>query len=223
MSILNFSNEIFTSFIGTLFALFSAGVVWFIKSAYEKHRSEVVSLVKFERIFVNNLTILRDNFEFLGDWIISLENNRPFSIHFQNYYINEEETYKINNLELINRLLSLNYMLRRTSFDFENTYKTYWDGVRSVNSIENVENREENFRALNLNLLPTLVGLSNGYKVIEDRLVDTVAYIRCVNNVRRHSFFGYISLLFIDIFPRVTEGSIKKQVEIIKENIKNIG
>ena len=131
MSLLNFTNEIIVSFIGTLFALFSAGIVWILKSAYEKHRAEVFALSKFERIFANNLTILKDNFNFLNDWINSLENNRAFSIHFEGYYINEEETYKIKNLELINRLLSLNYMLRRTGFDFENTYKTFFDCINN--------------------------------------------------------------------------------------------
>ena len=115
-------KEIITSFAGTLFALLSAGVVWLIKSAYEKHRSEVLALAKFERIFANNLTILKDNFDFLDKWIVSLKNNRPYSFHFEDYYINEEETYKISNLELINRILTLNYMLRRTGLDFANIY-----------------------------------------------------------------------------------------------------
>ena len=222
MSLLNFTNEIIVSFIGTLFALFSAGIVWILKSAYEKHRAEVFALSKFETIFANNLTILKDNFNFLNDWINSLENNRAFSIHFEGYYINEEETYKIKNLELINRLLSLNYMLRRTGFDFENTYKTYWEGVRSVNEIKDEESRERNFEALNKNLLPVLQKMNSGYKVIEDKLVDVVAYIRCANNVRKHSIFGYFSVLFLDIYPKITDNSVKRQVEILRENISRL-
>ena len=65
------TKEILTSFAGTLLALLSAGIVWFIKSAYEKHRSEVLALAKFERIFANNLTILKDNFDFLDNWCLS--------------------------------------------------------------------------------------------------------------------------------------------------------
>ena len=117
---LDLPKEILTSFAGTLLALLSAGLVWVIKSAYEKHRLEVLALAKFERIFANNLTILKDNFDFLDKWIGSLKNNRPYSFHFENYYINEEETYKIGNLGLINQLLSVNYMLRRTGLDFAN-------------------------------------------------------------------------------------------------------
>ncbi len=222
MSLINYTSEIIISFIGTLFALFSAGIIWILKSAYEKHRAEVFTLSKFERIFANNLTILRDNFNFLNDWISSLENNRAFSIHFEDYYINDEETYKIKNLELINRLLSLNYMLRRTGFDFENTYKTYWEGIKSVNETKDVESRERNFEELNKNLLPVLRKMSGGYKVIEDKLVDVVAYIRCVNNVRKHSVFGYFSFLFLDIYPKITSYSVKRQVEILRENISRL-
>lgn len=222
MSLLNFTNEIIVSLIGTLIALFFTWIVWILKSAYEKHTAEVFALSKFERIFANNLTILKDNFNFLNDWISSLENNRPFSIHFESYYINDEETYKIKNLELINRLLPLNYMLRRTDFDFENTYKTYWEGVKSVNEIKDEESRNRNFEALNKNLLPDLRKMKNNYEVIEAKLVDVVAYIRCVNYVRKHSIFGYFSFLFLDIYPKITNNSVKRQVEILRENISRL-
>lgn len=219
---INISSELATSFIGALFALLSAGIVWVLKSAYERHRAEVIALSRFERIFANNLTILRDNFKFLNDWINSLEKGRPFSIHFESYYINEEETYKIKNLELINHLLSLNYMLRRTSFDFDNIYKTYWEAVTSIEASNNIENNKESFTTLNKNVLFTLRELNNGYKAIEEKLVETIAYIRAVNIVRRHSFFGYINLLSIDIFPKVTDDSVKKQVEILRKNISRL-
>lgn len=70
---LDLPKEILASFAGTLLALLSAGFVWFLKSAHEKHRLEVLALAKFERIFANNLTILKDNFDFLDKWIGSLK------------------------------------------------------------------------------------------------------------------------------------------------------
>ena len=217
---LNLTKEIFTSFIGTLFALLSAGFVWFIKSAYEKHRSEVLALAKFERIFANNLTILKDNFDFLDKWIASLKNNRPYSFHFENYYINEEETYKISNLGLINRLLSVNYMLRRTALDFANIYKSYWEIIDKIDSIQDEVQKERNLKNYHENILVNLEQMKQGYKVIKNSVVDVVAYIRAVNKVRRHSLFGYTSFLFVDVFPRVTKQSIEKEVLILKENIE---
>ena len=217
---LDLPKEILTSFAGTLFALLSAGFVWFLKSAYEKHRLEVLALAKFERIFANNLTILKDNFDFLDKWIGSLKNNRPYSFHFENYYINEEETYKISNLGLINRLLSVNYMLRRTSLDFANIYKSYWEVIFKIDSIQDEARKEQNLKTYHENILVNLEQMKPGYEVIKNSVVDVVAYIRAVNKVRRHSLFGYIGFLFIDIFPRITKQSIEKEVLILKDNIK---
>jgi len=220
MSELNLTKEIFTSFIGTLSALLSAGFVWFIKSAYEKHRLEVLALAKFERIFANNLTILKDNFDFLDKWIASLKNNRPYSFHFEKYYINEEETYKISNLGLINRLLSVNYMLRRTGFDFANIYKSYWEVIFKIDSIQDETRKEQNLKTYHKNILNNLEQMKQNYEVIKNSMIDVVAYIRAVNKVRRHSLFGYTSFLFVDVFPRVTKRTIEKEVVAVKENIE---
>ncbi len=217
---LNLSKEILTSFAGTLFALLSAGFVWFLKSVYEKHRFEVLALAKFERIFANNLTILKDNFDFLDKWIASLKNNRPYSFHFENYYINEEETFKISNLGLINRLLSVNYMLRRSGLDFANIYKSYWEVILRIDSIQDEARKELNLKTYHENILINLEQMKQGYEVIKNSVVDVVAYIRAVNKVRRHSLFGYISFLFIDVFPKITKQSIEKEVQILKDNIE---
>ncbi|MDO8590469.1 MAG: hypothetical protein Q7R65_00640 [bacterium] len=220
MTELGITKDVLTSFAGTLLALLSAGIVWFLKSAYEKHKSEVLALAKYERIFANNLTILKDNFDFLDKWIGSLKNNRPYSFHFENYYINEEETYKISNLGLINRLLSVNYMLRRTGLDFANIYKSYWEVIFKIDSIQDEIRKEQNLKTYHENILVNLEQMKQGYEVIKNSVVDVVAYIRAVNKVRRHSLFGYIGFLFIDIFPRVTKQSIEKEVRILKDNIK---
>ena len=217
---LSLSKEILTSFAGTLLALLSAGIVWLVKSAYEKHKSEVLALAKFERIFANNLTILKDNFDFLDKWIASLKNNRPYSIHFESYYINEEETYKISNLGLINRVLSINYMLRRTSLDFANIYKSYWEVIFKIDSIQDEARKEQNLKTYHENILTNLEQMKQGYEVIKSGVVDVVAYIRAVNKVRRHSLFGYISFLFVDVFPRITKKSIEKEIILLKENIE---
>lgn len=217
---LNLPKEILTSFAGVLFALLSAGFVWFIKSAYEKHRSEVLALAKFERVFANNLTILKDNFDFLNKWIVSLKNNRPYNFHFEDYYINEEETYKISNLELINRLLSVNYMLRRTGLDFANLYKSYWEIIYKIDAIQDEERKEQKLKTYHENMLVNLEQMQHNYEVIKSSVVDVVAYVRAVNKVRRHSLFGYMSILFVDIFPRVTKHSIEKEVAILNENIE---
>ena len=220
MSEFNLSKEILTPFVGTLFALLSAGLVWFIKSAYEKHRFEVLALAKFEIIFAIYPEIIKNNFDFLDKWIASLKNNRPYSFHFENYYINEEETYKISNLGLINRVLSVNYMLRRMGLDFANIYKSYWDVISKIDSIQDEMRKERNLKTYHENILINLEQMKQSYEVIKSGVVDVVAYIRAVNKVRRHSLFGYISFLFIDVFPRITEKSMEKETAALKANIE---
>jgi hypothetical protein len=94
---LEISKDILTSFVGTTLALLSAGIIWFLKSAYEKHRSEKLALAKFERIFAINLTTLKDNFEFIDNWISALRSDRPYSFQLEKYFIDEETTFKLSN------------------------------------------------------------------------------------------------------------------------------
>ena len=70
------------------------------------------------------------------------------------------------------------------------------------------------------NILVNLEQIKPGYEVIKNSVIDIVAYIRAVNKVRRHSLFGYISFLFVDVFPKVTKKSIEKEVGLLKANIE---
>lgn len=214
------TKEILTSFAGTLLALLSAGLIWFLKSAYEKHRSEMLALAKFERIFVIDMTVLKDNFEFLDKWLTSLKNNRPYSYQFENYYINEEETYKLSNLKLINRILSINYKLRRTSLDLDNIYKSYWDTIFRIDSIQDETKKENNLKIYHGTVKTILEQMKLNYEPLKNDLIDAVALIRAAHKVRFHSLFGYISLIFVDVFPRITKESIEKEVILLKVNIE---
>lgn len=214
------TKEILTSFAGTLLALLSAGFIWFLKSAYGKHKSEMLALAKFERIFAIDMTVLKDNFEFLDKWLTSLKNNRPYSYHFENYYINEEETYKLSNLKLINRILSINYKLRRTGLDFDNIYKSYWGTIFRIDSIQDDTKKENNLKIYHDTVKGILEQMKLNYEPLKNDLIDAVALIRAAHKVRFHSLFGYVSLMFVDVFPRITKKSIEKEVILLKDNIK---
>ena len=214
------TKEIFISFAGALLALFSASIVWFLKSAYEKHKSEILALSKFERIFAINITVLRDNFEFIDKWIAAIGQNRPYSFHFENYYINEEETYKLSNLKLINLILSINYKFRRTGFDFENIYKHYWDTIFRIDSIQDEKKKKNNLEIYHGNVKNTLEQMKLNYEPLKNELIEAVAFIRAAHKVRVHSLFGYMSKIFVDIFPRITKESIEREITILKDNIK---
>ncbi len=220
MEELEISKEILTYFTGTLLALLSAGVVWFLKSAYEKHKSEILALAKFERILANNITILKDNFDFIDEWISFLNQNRPYSVYFEKYHTNEEETYKLSNLDLINQILSINHKLRRTSLDLDNIYKSYWDIISQIDSIQDETRRKNNLEIYNDNVQKNLKQIKQNYEPLKNNLINTIALVRATHRVRFHSLFGYMSLMFIDIFPRVTKKNIEKEVIVLKDNIE---
>lgn len=212
MPSIEISNEVLTSFTGAVLALVSAGLVWILKSAYEKHRKEILALAKFERIYAIDLTLLKDNFEEIDNWIASLNKDRPYSFYIGTYYLDEEETYKLSNLELISRILNINYKLRRTGFDLENIYKSYWDTLAHVNSTE----------ALNFyhnTVKDTLGKIRTNYEPLKKDIIETVALIRAAHRVRKHSLFGYLSMLFVDIYPKITKEAIEREINILKENI----
>ncbi len=219
----NFSNtdNILTSFIGTLLALLSAGLIWSLKSAYEKHRNEKLALAKFERIFANNLTILRDNFEFVDNWISALESDRPYSFHLEKYLLDQDSTFKLSNLELINNIISINYKLRRTSADLENIYKNYWKIVFKIDSIPDPSLREANLKRYHSTVIDALRKIKGNYDLLNREMIEVVALIRVADKVRFHSLFGYFSFLFIDVFPRVTDRSKAKEVKKLEKNIKD--
>lgn len=213
------SNEVLTSFTGAVLALISASLVWLLKSAYEKHRKEILALAKFERIYAINLTLLKDNFEEIDNWIASLNRNRPYSFYRGTYYLDEEETYRLSNLELISRILNINYKLRRTGFDLENIYKNYFDVIAHIDSIQDDVRKESNLNVFHNTVKSTLETMKTNYEPLKNDMIETVALIRAAHHVRKHSLFGYLSLLFIDIYPKITEKSIKQEIDVLKENI----
>lgn len=213
------AREILISFIGTLLALLSAGFVWVLKVAYEKHKMEMFALAKFERIFANDITILKDNFDFVDEWISAAGQQRCYNCHFGSYYINEDDTYKISNLELINKILSINHKLRRTELDINNVYKSFWESVLKIDSIQDKAEKEKNLNIYFINLRGTLEKMKSNYKPLQNDLVDTMSLIRCSHKVRFHSLFGYFDLMLIDVFPKINKSNIEKEIAILKDNI----
>lgn len=214
------SKDILTSFIGTILALLSAGIIWFLKSAYEKHRSEKLALAKFERIFAINLTILKDNFEFVDNWISALNEGRPYSFHLEKYFIDDETTFKLSNLELINSIISTNYMLRRTSSDLGNIYKGYWEIVFKIEAMPDPITKEANLKQYHSTVINALEQIKKNHIPLNSAIMETVALVRAVDYVRFHSLFGYLGLLFADIFPRATKKLKEEEMEKLRQNIQ---
>lgn len=221
------SQEIFISFAGTLLALLSAGVVWLLKSAFDKHRSEIIALAKYERGLATNLEILYDNFGFLDRWIDSIKNNnRPFSAHFEKYIIDDNEHYKIADLELINQIVQLNYKLRRSASDFEHLQNSYLRTLTEIDSITNPTNRIDNLTAFHQSFVVGLEQIKANRAHLEKEILKAIARIRLDSDVRKYSLFN-LSFLFKDVWPRASQNRFDvehkrlcKEVEERKQTCK---
>lgn len=219
---LNIPTTLVTSILGTLIALASAGIVWLLNTAYEKHRAEKIALARYERIYAVNLAIHKDNFEEIDKWITSLDRGHRYSFYIGKYYLDEEETYKLKDLEVIQQILETNYKFRRTGADIQNIYQTYWATVTRIDSIQDSVGREDNLKIIHNTTKSTLLQMKLNYEPLKGDMLHAVTLIRVAANVRNHSLFGYIDKLFFsDLFPRVTEKSIAKQRKRLDANIKN--
>jgi|GEM_PF-2803045 hypothetical protein len=206
-------EQIYSSFIGGLLAILSAGILWLIRTSYEKHKGEILVLARFEKILELNRLILKETFEFIDQWHACIQNNRIFKVHFQKFSINDGEIHKLSSLTLINILLSLNYKLARTNFDIESIYNGYHIEINKINLVQDLNIRNNEMALYHEEFVKNLESLKENYEPLNNNLIVAKAYLNCVFSVRQHSLFAYMTVLFRDVFPRVTMKSVKKEVE----------
>lgn len=216
------SKSIIISFAGAILTIFSAGIIWIIKSAYEKHKAEKFALSKFERTFAINSRLLKDNFDFIKQWRLSIEQGRPYSFSLRNFSVSDEDTYKLSDLKLIKEILTLNYKLNSTNLDLDNIYKGYWDVIFRIDSIQNIEVREKNLKTYHDNFQKILEKIEQNYKPLRDSIINVVAFIREADRVRRYSLFGCLNFLFIDVFPKINKKNIEIERLILEKNLEKI-
>jgi len=204
-------TQLLTTYAGTLLAIGSAAFVWLIKSAYEKHRKEMLALSKLERKFVLNATIADDNLEFMRVWVDALKDNRPFSFDFEEFLIDNEETHNLSQLKLINKILPINYKLRRMGLDLKNIYSNYWEVVAKIDAIPDEQRKMQNLEHFHKTVILGVEEMTKNYPIINKDFVDVLACIRVAANVRKHSLFGYVSVLFTDVYPRMNKKAVEKE------------
>ena len=207
------------AFLGFFLALLSAGVLWLIKSAYSKHLSEISALSRYERAYVLNISKFRDNMQFVGEWISAARQIRPYSFQFDSFIVNQEDSYQIKNLKLVNVIVSLNYKLNRINLDVENVCKDYWKILERILEIEDQKTQTENLKRYHETIVQTLGQMRENYKSVEKETVTAIASIRVEAEVRKHSIFGYLDSLFIDIWPVYSEDRIKVLVKGLEEEV----
>ncbi len=215
-------KEISPAFLGTILALLSTGLIWLLKSSFEKHNREMGALGFYEKIFVQNIRLLADAFENIDSWITSMKAGRSFVVHFEPLRIDNEELQKISNLSLVNQILRGNYMFGRTSSDISMIYSNYRETISKIDSIVDEESKKKNLDIFYGETIVVLTELKKNYEPLEREFIETIALIRVNASIRFHSISGYVSLLMKDIFPKVTKKALEREREILKSNLERI-
>lgn len=65
-----------------------------------------------------------------------------------------------------------------------------------IDSIPDVQQRENDLKVHNKTFLETLEQVKQNYEPLKKDLIDVLAIIRVAGGVRSHSLFGYLSILF---------------------------
>lgn len=221
MSEIETLREIFISFAGTVSALLVAGLIWLLKTAYSRYKSEGLALVIYERLFGVNIEILHDNYNFLDQWISSLKNeNKPYTAHFGQYLVSDNEHYKISDIELVNQIVYLNYKLYRASADFDHLQKNYWDRFKEYNSIQDQNEWQKTItRYHQKSILPVLESMAKNREHLEKAMLKVLARIKVIYSIRKYSLFNYVSLLFKDVWPQITQARLNEELERLHKEV----
>lgn len=193
--------------------------LWAFKSAYSRSIEENIALARYERISSINLTNLADNYEIVDKWIAAIDQERVFRQPFSAMIVDDESSYKLKEIALIRKIISLNYKLRRTSIDLENLASGYWEGVLKIDSNPDAAQKEVDLKLFHTNIKEVLVKSKVNKQPIENDIVDLVGHIRAIYKVRRLSVFHLARFLSADIYPRVTQQKIESEVVNLKKEI----
>jgi len=207
-------QEILQSFLTLPNAVILAAATWLIKSSYNKYVAEKRSIGIFERIYAQNLRILDDSIEFMNQWIDALKNNNNYSCYFEELVIDDTNHLHISDLNLVNILITTNYIQRRANHDLKNTYKVYQEmhaHFREKNLLASDEFKISNQTALNA-VLSIKEGLE---KFVIPDTIKAIAYLQLAGKTKEHSIYGYLNLLDMNIFPRITEAKVKDRINKI--------
>jgi len=220
-TILNFLNN--NSAAVTAVSILMAGVVWVLKIPFEKHCKEIISIAKMQKLFSLNEVALRDNIAFLNEWSNALSASRPYSCHFETLITDDTSTSLIGDLKLINKLLKINYMMKRSSDDLSNLYNGYWEVIPKINSIIDNKEREENLKVYHGTIQSAVTLLKGNLEIIHKEILPVIAHLQVAGDVRFHSLYGYMNYIFLsDVYPRPTERRINLKLTKLESELGSI-
>jgi hypothetical protein len=124
-----FSTEGSGAMIGAFATLTLAGVAWFFSKSFDSYRSQLLSLIRTERLAAHNLRILTAAIQLLEDWLASLKQDaisaREYVVRFGHFNTDEEAYLEVRDLRLVRLMLETRVEGGAFNEDIEAFYSDY--------------------------------------------------------------------------------------------------
>ncbi len=200
--------------------LLFAGIIWFLRVAYQKHVDEEVALQKIEIIIINNITSLQNNLGFIRQWIEALKDGTQFRAFLDDYIVEEDAILNLSKPELINEMLNINYRLKRMNLDMKNLEQFYKEVLPGIRHKSDPTQSAANLVIFFKKIIDELNAVLTRYDTLEEQLIKSLAVVRIIMEIRNHSLFGYLRFFSVDIFPRISDKKIAIKINEIHKNMK---
>ena len=210
------ADRIAESFFGILFALSFAGLVWLIKSFHDNYRRELFSIVRLERNFVENLVILQNHISLIDQWIVALKSDQKYSTKFGVLIIDNESHMGLSDMKLVNLIVEKNFKYKGLNDDLSHiygNYKEFW-----LHYIEKKISQEK-LKQSSLDILSVLKVLKVEIIKMQASSLEIISYLRLAGRTKKHSLFGYLNFLHMDIWPKINEKKVSMEIIQIKKEL----
>jgi len=194
-----------------------AFLVWSVKESYKKHGAEVEALKKAEIILAINLGGNSINKSFFDEWLQALKNNRLYQCSFRPYSAFEREYFGIRNIELVNKILKLDFAYKGLATDLNKFFGNYHE--TSIKFLDS-DHVQEWFN-FNTNILEQSEKFKISFVQAEEDTKETVAFLRAYYQQKKRTPYGLLyTVLGTDLFPKVSPMKVAEEKKKLEEELE---
>jgi len=201
---------------GAVSVLF-AFLLWSVKESYKRHGAEMMALKKVEIILAINLGGNSINKFFFDEWRQALQNNRLYQCSFRDYVYFEREYFGIRNLELVNKVLKLDFAYKGLATDLSKFFGSYQE--TSIKFLDS-DHVQEWFN-FNTNILEQSDRFKISFVQAEEDTKETVAFLRAYYQQKKRTPYGLMyAILGTDLFPKVSFARVALEKKKLEEELE---
>lgn len=229
MGLLIISNDIIVMWFNQIFldnieiitavviSIFFAFLVWSVKESYRRHGVEMEALKKVEIILAINLGSNSINKSFFSEWQQSLKNNRLYQCSFRSYTYFGREYFGIHNLELVNKVLKLDFAYKGLDTDLNKLFGSYHE--TSIKFLDGDHVQE--WLKFNTNILNQNESFKISFVQAEEDTKEIIAFLRAYYQQKKRTPYGLVhAVLGKDLFPKVSLTKVTKEKKKLEEELE---